>query len=211
MRTFLPLFPLEIVVFPGERLKLHIFEPRYKQLIRECRDEGITFGIPAYLKDGIAEYGTEMRLLEILKTFDDGEMDILTEATQAFHLESFVRHAEDKPYAGGEVTLLENDPETDPADHERLLRLYNRLHAVLKTGAEITEADSENLSFVLAENAALSLAQRVHLLSMPRERDRAQYLMAHFEQVIPIVETTEETRVKSQGNGHPKHFPRLDF
>ena len=84
MSKFLPLFPLQLVVFPGEKLKLHIFEPRYKQLVGECRDEKMTFGLPAFFDGRVAEYGTEMRLLTIFKTYDDGRMDIMTEGVAAF-------------------------------------------------------------------------------------------------------------------------------
>ncbi len=83
---FLAIFPLQLAIFPGEEVPLHIFEPRYKQLIAECRDEGITFGIPTHLNGRIARYGTEVRLKRILKTFDTGEMDIIVVGVRIFEV-----------------------------------------------------------------------------------------------------------------------------
>ncbi|MCL4691877.1 MAG: peptidase, partial [Candidatus Hydrogenedentes bacterium] len=107
MAKFLPLFPLQLVVFPGEKLKLHIFEPRYKQLVGECQGEGITFGIPAYLEGRVAEFGTEMRLLNIFRTYENGEKDVLVEGVAAFQLLRFQRAIPDKLYSGGDVLVIE--------------------------------------------------------------------------------------------------------
>ena len=86
MPKFLPVFPLSLVAFPGERLNLHIFEPRYKQLIQDCQDEGKTFGIPAYIDDHLNEFGTEMELTSIEKVYEDGSMDIKTRGVQVFRV-----------------------------------------------------------------------------------------------------------------------------
>ena len=64
MTNFIPIFPLNLVVYPGEALNLHIFEPRYKQLINECVANKKPFGIPSVLKDKISEMGTLMRIKE---------------------------------------------------------------------------------------------------------------------------------------------------
>ena len=78
MKDFLPLFPLKLVAFPGERLNLHIFEPRYKQLFRECHENQVTFGIPAFINNKIAEFGTELKLDKIEKSYEDGSLDVRT-------------------------------------------------------------------------------------------------------------------------------------
>lgn len=208
---FLPLFPLELVVFPGESLKLHIFEPRYRQLIAECRDKGITFGIPTYLKGGLAEYGTEMRLAEIVKTHDTGEMDIRTEGLGAFRLTSYARQAPGKLYAGGEIKPLANEPDA-PADLSReLLELFNRLHTVLATGHTRLENAQANLSFTLAQESGLTLGQRLRLLSMPEEERRQVYLVEHLKQLIQVLEATEETKARLRANGRFHKFPTLDL
>ena len=80
----LPLFPLNLVAFPGEKLNLHIFEPRYRQLVRDCFTDDLTFGITPYLNESVQELGTEMRLLSVEKTHAGGEMDIRTQAVGIF-------------------------------------------------------------------------------------------------------------------------------
>ena len=84
MPSFLPLFPLQIVVFPNENLNLHIFEPRYKELINECEKEGTTFGIPAFLKQKVMEFGTELEVIKVEKRYGKGEMDIKTKGIGLF-------------------------------------------------------------------------------------------------------------------------------
>ncbi len=85
---YLPLFPLQSVFFPGESVPLHIFEERYKQLIRDCRAEAVTFGIPVYIGNRLS-YGTEVQLAEVVTTYEGGEMDVLCVARQAFRLLTF--------------------------------------------------------------------------------------------------------------------------
>lgn len=211
MSKFLPLFPLELVVFPGEKLKLHIFEPRYKQLIGECRDEGITFGLPAFLNGKIAEFGTEMRLINIFTTYDDGRMDILTEGLRAFRLVDFVRRVPEKLYAGGQVTLLENDSSSYSITVEELAQQYTRFHNLLKTGCGINNFDLKNLSYHLAQEVGLSLEQKVRLLSIEKESDRQLMLIDHLHSIIPVLEGVQETRRRVKGNGHFKKLPPLNF
>ncbi len=78
MINFIPIFPLGIVVYPGESLNLHIFEPRYKQLINECHLEGKNFGIPSVFKNKLNEFGTLVKITELVGVTDNGEMDIRT-------------------------------------------------------------------------------------------------------------------------------------
>jgi ATP-dependent Lon protease len=109
----LPLFPLNLVAFPGEKLNLHIFEPRYRQLVRDCLGEGLTFGITPFLDNAVQELGTEMRLLSIEKTHPGGEMDIRTEALSIFRVQKFFRQAPGKLYAAGQVEDIVQDEESD--------------------------------------------------------------------------------------------------
>ena len=207
---FLPLFPLQLVVFPREKLKLHIFEPRYKQLIGECRDEGIVFGIPAYIDGRVAEYGTEMKLINIFKTYDDGRMDILTEGTAAFRLDEFVREVPGKLYHGGRVTMIANDPEAYAVTTEELAAQYVRLHELMKTDYTRKSFSTKNVSFEIAHEVGLRLSQKVELLSLEREVDRQLLLVNHLHTIIPVLEGVQDTRRRIQQNGHFKTFPPLD-
>ncbi|MFD1185047.1 LON peptidase substrate-binding domain-containing protein, partial [Pontibacter rugosus] len=113
MTKYLPLFPLSIVVFPGEKLNLHVFEPRYKQLVLECIENDVTFGIPTYIQDGVGLFGTEMKLLNIEKKHPNGEMDIRTQALGIFKILRFDRMAPGRLYAGGEVEMVKNKDDED--------------------------------------------------------------------------------------------------
>ena len=96
MTNFIPIFPLAIVVYPGEALNLHIFEPRYKQLINECHAAKKPFGIPAVVKDKMSEMGTLMQITEISEVYDDGKMDIKTEGVQVFRILEVINELPEK-------------------------------------------------------------------------------------------------------------------
>ena len=106
----IPLFPLQSIFFPGETVPLHIFEERYKQLITDCREEAITFGIPVFINNKM-EYGVEVQLVEVVSTYDSGEMDVVCVARQVFKLLAFEQSMPGKLYAGGIVKLLDYDYE----------------------------------------------------------------------------------------------------
>lgn len=211
MKTLLPLFPLELVVFPGEHLRLHVFEPRYKQLITECRDQKSAFGIPAYINGGVAEYGTEMSLEEISVTYENGEMDILTKGRRAFHLERFVRDVPGKLYSAGEVTFLENMEIHGPTPKDALSQRFRRLHELLDTGYVRDDFAGPNLSFQLGQEVGLTLYQKVKLLSLERESEREALIVQHMDDVIPKLEAVGETKRRIQGNGHFHRFPTLEL
>ena len=211
MKTLLPLFPLELVVFPGEHLRLHVFEPRYKQLITECRDQKSAFGIPAYINGGVAEYGTEMSLEEISVTYENGEMDILTKGRRAFHLERFVRDVPGKLYSAGEVTFLENMEIHSPTPKDALSQRFRRLHELLDTGYVRDDFAGPNLSFQLGQEVGLTLYQKVKLLSLEREFEREALIVQHMDDVIPKLEAVGETKRRIQGNGHFHRFPTLEL
>ena len=107
MTFFLPVFPLELVVYPGEKLNLHIFEPRYRQLINECREKNTAFGIPAVINKKPADFGTIVQLKEVAKEYEDGRMDIKTEGQSVFKVLEYVKEIPDKLYSGAIVTPVQ--------------------------------------------------------------------------------------------------------
>ncbi|MGB0838869.1 MAG: LON peptidase substrate-binding domain-containing protein, partial [Chitinophagales bacterium] len=113
--SFLPMFPLNIVVYPGEQLNLHVFEPRYKQLVQECYEKKAPFGIPVFMKNKVSSYGTEVELLSIEKVFPEGEMDIKTRGKRIFTVSDFYRQAPKKLYPGGMIHYMDNINDQDAA------------------------------------------------------------------------------------------------
>ena len=103
MTNFIPIFPLSIVVFPGEEVNLHIFEPRYKQLIKECFSDVKPFGIPAVINQQIGEIGTLVKVQEWVKVYDNGEMDIRIKGVRVFRILELIKRIPDKLYSGAIV------------------------------------------------------------------------------------------------------------
>ncbi|MEO0902331.1 MAG: LON peptidase substrate-binding domain-containing protein, partial [Bacteroidota bacterium] len=127
----LPLFPLQSVFFPGETVPLHIFEERYKQLINDCRNEAVTFGIPVFIDNSIA-FGTEVQLVEVVNTYEGGEMDVVCVARQVFRVLSFENQMEGKLYAGGEVEFLDMENDADEALRKSVLDKIERLYDLME-------------------------------------------------------------------------------
>ncbi len=205
----LPLFPLQLVVYPDERLPLHIFEERYQELIRDCEDEGLTFGVPTYIDNNL-DYGTEVSLKKIAKRYPGGESDVVCTGVRVFRIENFYNTLPDKLYAGGEVTFLDDDPATAIGLQEELLvaidDLYNELN--------IEDAPSFELpvvSYQVAHKVGLSLDQEYHLLKLASEKERLNYIIGHLTITIPVVKQMNRTREVIKLNGHFKNFDPLDF
>jgi len=207
----LPLFPLQLVVFPGEELKLHIFEPRYQDLINECRESGSPFGIPAYVDDELAKFGTELTLEKTFKTYPEGEMDVLTLGRRVFRLTSFVREVPGKLYAGGEIEVIENAEEEFGITVEELDHQYALFHEWLGTGQVLPTGNTANLSFRIGHEIGLTLKQKVTLLSMEKESDRQLMILDHLNRVNKTLRATDETKRRVRANGHFTKPPKLDF
>jgi Lon protease-like protein len=210
MDSFLPFFPLKLVAFPAERLNLHIFEPRYKQLIEECLTEGKTFGIPVYHGNEIRDFGTEMKVTRLVRKYPTGEMDINTVGVRAFKIHSFEEQVKDKLYAGGKVSYIENVMDGNLDDFSHLRELVKSLIGLIEMDDKL-DVDMMTNSFELAHKMGLSLEQEYDLLQMPSESQRQQYMINHLERALPIVREMEEAKNKIRMNGHFKHLDPLNF
>jgi ATP-dependent Lon protease len=202
----LPLFPLNLVLYPNERLPLHIFEERYKDLTRYCLDHDVPFGILRSENDTLSDVGTTARIQKVVNRYEDGRMDIAVRGEERFQL--LTLH-EEKSYYTADVSLLEDEDETLDLDlkeraitqHMKLLELAGR------TVRPDLYKDVEKLSYVLARNAVLDEEQKQELLERTSENERIQYLIRHFETLIPRVEQKEDVNRRIRSNGHFKDFP----
>ena len=132
MTNFIPIFPLATVVYPGELLNLHIFEPRYKQLIKECVETKKSFGIPAVIDEKISEMGTLVQVMEISKEYDDGKLDIKTEGLQVFRILEVINVLPGKLYSGAIVNYPKNDEKGNRALMQGIVKGIKELHKLLK-------------------------------------------------------------------------------
>ena len=148
MTNFIPVFPLGIVVYPGESLNLHIFEPRYKQLVSECYTEGKPFGIPTVINNKLQEMGTLVRITEMVKVYDNGEMDIKTQGMRVFRVLEMIRNVPDKLFSGAIVNYPENvEGPGKPELMQKVAIALRELHRLLKITKDFHKPDDELLSF----------------------------------------------------------------
>jgi len=205
MRKMIPMFPLQMVVFPGEELNLHIFEPRYRQLIGECAEEDATFGIPAFINGKVSELGTEIQLKSIEKRYPGGELDIRTEGTGIFQINRFYRQAPEKLYPGAEVMMLELDLEEDESVNEQILELTRDLFEVLGIRKKLPATAANFLTYQIGHHVGFSVGQEYELLSLRNAIERQELMLLHLERVVPMAREMETLRVRAQMNGHFKN------
>src|SRR5262249_18029581 len=125
----IPLFPLNVVLFPGEQLPLHIFEPRYRRMVRECLDARSPFGMLLAMDDGITRVGCTAEILEVMKRFPDGRLDILTVAPPPFRIVELHTEA---PLLEGQVDYLEaRDSQIEPQKRRKLIEPSETCHPLL--------------------------------------------------------------------------------
>jgi len=203
------LFPLNIVAFPGEKINLHIFEPRYKELIKDCLKESGVFGIPSYVKTTI-EYGTSVRIEGVEKTYEDGRMDIVTRADRIFKVLDFSNPYPNKLYAKGDVEYLPNKEDSDAGLQLEMIEKTKELLQLINVISSVTIAYDAD-TFAVAHNVGLSLEQEYELLSMTKESERQKHIVNHLNQLLPSLKEVERMKQKIKSNGHFNNFGTIDF
>lgn len=212
MSDLLPLFPLGLVVFPGEKLNLHIFEERYRELIRDCDEKGISFGIPPFIENTMMDVGTEMRLLSIEKVYLDGKMDVKTEGVGLFEIEKFHRNIDGKLYSGAEVTKRNfSDDGGDILNKKKIYDQILELFEFMKIDKSIPENYEHLLTFKIAQHVGLNINQKYAMLQLPAELERQEFVIDHLDRLIPMVKEMETMRRRIQMNGHFKNIDPPKF
>lgn len=198
----LPLFPLEVVLFPGTSLPLHIFEPRYKLMIGRCLEERREFGVILARKEGVAGVGCSAEIVQVVKRYEDGRLDIVTVGQNRFRLREVI---EGLPYLQGRVDFLADKEELSghPGSSGRLLKLYGEAFHVLYGRQPETpeEGSGVSLAFSLASELPLDLDFKQQLLELLSEAERQQSLAGHLEALLPELQRRERVRQKAGGNG----------
>jgi Lon protease-like protein len=196
------LFPLELVLLPSERVPLHIFEDRYRELIGESLADGTEFGIILEDDDGLRQVGTSTGVIELVHTFDDGRMNVLVEGRRRFRV---VEETGGRSYRTALVEPLDDDAGEEPTaeEAERTLEAFRRL-------AEIAEADEvdvpgagseELLSFELASRVDFGTVLKQELLELRSERARLDRLVDLLGQAAGALAREREVRERASGNG----------
>ena len=212
MTNFIPVFPLGIVVYPGENVNLHIFEPRYKQLVNECYTEGKPFGIPTVIDNRLNDIGTLVKITELVKVYDNGEMDIRTQGLRVFRVLEMIKSIPDKLFSGAIVNYPDNDE--GPGKRELMQKVVNavrELHRLLNITKDFHKPDTDLSAYDIAHHAGLSLEEEYELLGLMREDQRQEYLKRHLGKVLPVIAEMETLKERVKLNGHFKNLSSFQF
>ncbi len=198
--ALLPLFPLELVLLPGTPLPLHIFEPRYKEMIRECISAEAPFGVVRAFEEGIAEVGCTAEIITVTKQYPDGRMDLICEGRKRFEVIEVNR---DRSFLQAEVLIVPDDSEA-AVQEERVKAVQLHLEILSLAGAvqDLSAADQNQLSFYLAGSLPLDLDFKQKLLAMRSEAQRIQAVAAYLETILPQLKRAARARQTAGGNGH---------
>ena len=196
----LGLFPLGIVLLPTEQIPLHIFEPRYRELIGQCLISGEEFGLVLADQDGgLAEIGTRARVTEVLEQFDDGRLNVVVQGGERFRL---LELTEGRDYQTAEVEPVEDlDDPASPDEVARTLALFDRLLELTGEIVERPEPDAEQVSFEVAARFELAPELKQGLLSLVSERERIEMLVEVLQAAAASVERGQEIAARAARNG----------
>jgi Lon protease-like protein len=217
MATYLPLFPLQLVVFPGERLNLHVFEERYKQLISECFNGTKAFGIPSYFNETVQDFGTEAEVTAIEKIYPDGRMDVRIKGLRTFRILEFKEKAESAMYPAGTVSFEHEYmqyPINDMAQERisnKLKEILTELSRVLDVSKNLIPSRPQNMSFSIAHYLGMPLEKEYELLLTTNENERQQKLIQYLETALPDIKKRELMKTRIALNGHFKDIKPPDF
>lgn len=197
----LPLFPLNVVLLPGADLPLHIFEPRYRQMVRECLDNQSPFGMLLALPNGVAGIGCTAEILEVTKRYRDGRFDIVTVGRSPFRA---VELFENEPLLRGDVDYLEDRPlPANPCISKELTDLYETCHTLIfgDYPRDVGAADSR-ISYSIAAKLPMDLLWKQRILETRSETERQERLVAYLREWAPLLQKNTVLRAHAVGNGH---------
>jgi len=206
MTNFIPIFPLSIVVFPHEDLNLHIFEPKYKQLVNLCFEQKKPFGMPVVINEKMEELGTLLEITEVTKVYKNGEMDIKTKGVKVFRILEVIDSVPEKLYSGAIVNYPHNHEHGKRMLIEKVIAATKQLHKMLKVNKPFHKNEDELWSYDIAHSVGLTLQEEYELLSLMNELQRQEYLKRHLAKVIPVVAEMESLKQKIKLNGHFKNI-----
>jgi Lon protease-like protein len=196
----LGLFPLPLVLVPTERIPLHIFEPRYRELIRECLERDEEFGLVLATGDGaVHEIGTRAGVAQVVEELEDGRMNIVVEGRDRFRL---LELTSGRSFATGAVEeVLDEDDPPDTANRERALEVFRDLAETAGAEVDLPDAESPLLDFELAARVEFGVEAKQELLASTSPRERMTKLVALLETALEALRLERELQHRASGNG----------
>ena len=198
----IPLFPLNVVLLPGAELPLHIFEPRYRQMVKDCLEEKSQFGMLLALDKGVARVGCTAEIVQVAKRYDDGRMDIVTVGRVPFRV---VELFTEDPLMEGHVDYLEDrEIPGNPRIQRELVELFEACHTLVFDDypKNLEGAATEALSYLVAATLPMDLLWKQQILELRSEADRQERLVAYLREWAPHLQKKEAMRQRAGGNGH---------
>ena len=202
MSGLVPLFPLDLVLLPGAPLPLHIFEPRYKEMVNECLKQKRPFGIVRTKEEGFVNVGCTAEIINVLKTYSDGRMNILAEGQKRFEVLQVNR---ERSFLQAEVFYLVDDDENDvplAVEQEKAVRLHGEIMQLAGAQPEKTEMSAGQLAYRLAGSLPFDPDFQQALLEMNSEADRVRAVISFFERILPVLQRNAVAKRRAGGNGH---------
>lgn len=204
----IPLFPLNLVLFPHSKLPLHIFEERYKKMITKCMEESEPFGINLMSNNNISAIGSTANVLNKFNIMPNGEMDIVIKGKSRYELLNYNLSSEG--YFIGEIKYLGEETEFEKGDFDKAVENYNKLIDAAYKGTlekinpnELRWIDgSESVSFFMAQKCGLNLQERQQLLEIDKEQERLEYLLNYFKEVMPKIVESDRISQIIQSDGY---------
>jgi len=201
----IPLFPLNVVLLPGAILPLHIFESRYRQMVRHCVDEKCDFGVLLALPKGIVRVGCTAQVTEVVKRYNDGRMDIISVGRSPFRITQLINsdaYANDELLQGDVDFLDDREHRTDARTQDELMRLYEVCHTLIFEDypRNLEGEAAENLSFLVASTLPLDLLWKQQILELRSEADRQQRLVGYLREWAPHLQKQEKAHVRAGGS-----------
>jgi len=208
--NLLPLFPLELVLFPEEPLPLHIFEERYRLMIGECLEAKAAgkgqeeFGVVRLQGQAVNAVGCTARIINVTRRYDDGRMDILTVGKRRFEI---LMANEESPYLRGNVDYFDDEGPAEPSDAaaalaiERFRQAMRKLHQAAEMPIHLVRP-YRYLSFRIAAALPIDLDFKQQLLSLRYEPARLSLVLRALEILLEQLDSVQDSQKKVGGNGH---------
>jgi ATP-dependent Lon protease len=196
----LGLFPLGIVVLPGEQVPLHVFEPRYRELVGECLEQETPFGILLTDDDGLRGLGTKVRIIEVVERFEDGRLVIVVEGTERFRLLDLT---EGRSFQTGQVEAVRD--EQAPADEDarkQALELFEELRDAVGAEVDLPDVGDPELSWAIGRRIEIEARAKQVLLESRSERDRVEFLTGHLRSAAAQLALVQEHTAAARRNGN---------
>ena len=199
----IPLFPLNVVLLPGMTLPLHIFEPRYKAMMKTVIEDEVPFGVVLSRENGIATVGCTALVRRVARTYPDGRMDVITVGQSAYRIRAVHK---DKEYLEATVDLMTDDFQPGAAaPTAELLTLFTDCHLLLH-GSPPADMDIDQsdglLAYRIASELPLELETLQELLEIRAEAERRIRLISRLNQLLLQLVQIEQMRSKSMANTH---------